>query len=175
MDAAADKKRALRLEWEHIMPAENFGRQFACWRVPLCHHANGTPYKGRACCEKIEPRFRQAEAELYNLWPEVGLLNQLRSNYRYAELPGKPKTYGCEFYVDSATRRIEPADAVKGLVARANLFMADRYGIALSSAQQQLFVAWHRQFPPSAWEKEWASQVAAIEGYSNPWIESSTK
>lgn len=86
MEAAADKKRALRLEWEHMMPAENFGRQFACWRVPLCRHSNGSPYKGRACCEKIEPRFRQAEAELYNLWPEVGLLNQLRSNYRYAEL-----------------------------------------------------------------------------------------
>ena len=24
--------RAKRIEWEHIVPAENFGRQFECWR-----------------------------------------------------------------------------------------------------------------------------------------------
>ena len=27
-------KRAQRLEWEHVVPAENFGRSFAEWRHP---------------------------------------------------------------------------------------------------------------------------------------------
>jgi len=169
MQAASIKKRSLRVEFEHMTPAENFGRQFRCWREPLCTR-HGKPYKGRACCARSDSRFKQAEAELYNLYPAEGIVNQARSNYRYGLVDGTDTFYGCAIRIDKATRTAEPDDSVKGLVARATLFMSQQYQIKLSKSQRQLLVAWDRRFPPDVWEKEWASHIAAIEGYENPFI-----
>ena len=94
MLAASHIKRAHQIEWEHMMPAENFGKHFTCWREKLCVNKKGRAYRGRKCCKKINPEFRKAEGELYNLWPAVGLINQLRSNYRYAALNNRQLTFG---------------------------------------------------------------------------------
>jgi deoxyribonuclease I len=170
MQQASHIKRARRVEIEHMMPAENFGRQFKCWREKLCKDRKGRAFKGRKCCKKMDKHFRQAEAELYNLWPAVGAINQQRSNYRYSPVEGKHNTFGCNFVADSKLRKAEPDDAVKGLVARANLFMADKYQVKLSKQQRKLFEAWNRMYPPTQREIQWAKRVAAKEGYSNPYI-----
>lgn len=171
MEGAVKYKRAKRLEWEHIMPAENFGRHFTCWREPLCFSKKGKPFKGRKCCQRIDKNYQHAEAELYNLWPAVGLVNQARSNFRFSPLPKKNGFYGCDIEIDKQLRKVDPPNQAKGIVARANLFMAKQYNIRLSPSQEKLFEAWNRQFPPSVWEKSWARQVADIEGYPNPYIE----
>jgi len=170
MQKASAIKRAKRIEWEHMMPAENFGRQHKCWREKLCKDSKGRAYKGRRCCGKIDKSYKQAEAELYNLWPAVGIINQKRSNYRYSPVRGKHDTYGCDFLADSKARKADPADSAKGVVARANLFMAQKYGVKLSKQQRILFIAWDRMFPPTQWEIEWAKRVAEKEGYENPYI-----
>ncbi len=169
MSEAQEKKRAHRVEWEHIVAAEHLGQQFECWRKPLCSR-NGKPYKGRACCERIEPRFIEMEAELYNLWPEVGLINQARSNYRFGFVSSTENHYGCAIKIDKKNRRVEPADTAKGIVARAYLFMEERYHLKLSESQKRIFLVWHKQFPPSLWEIKWAQEVAKLEGYSNTYI-----
>lgn len=167
----ADKyKRAKRLEWEHMMPAENFGRQFQCWYKPLCVNEAGIRYKGRKCCRKVDKNYQLAESELYNLWPAVGLVNQARSNFRFSILPKKHGFYGCDIEIDSTLRKVEPPNRAKGIVARANLFMSYKYNVRLSSSQRKLFEAWNKLFPPSEQEKNWALSVAAIEGYANPYI-----
>jgi len=169
MQSAAHIPRAHRMEWEHMMPAENFGRHFPCWRHALCHNKSHY-FRGRRCCEKIDASFQKAEAELYNLWPSVGIINALRSNFRYAALPNHTPTYGCNFTINPSERKVEPADSAKGIVARANLFMSDHYHIRLSPAQRTLFNLWNQQFPPSQWEKTWANRVYQIEGYRNSYI-----
>ena len=174
MQQASHIKRAHRLEWGHMMPAENFGRHFQCWREKICKDRKGRAYKGRKCCEKIDANFKKVEAELYNLWPAVGVINQKRSNYRYSPMPGTHDTYGCNFLADRKLRKAEPADEVKGIVARANLFMSDKYKVRLSKSQKALFEAWDKLFPPSQWEKEWARKVANQQGYENPYITRNT-
>lgn len=169
MESANIIKRAHRIEWEHIMAAEHFGQHFKCWREPLCQKG-GKPYKGRQCCERVDASFRHMESELYNLWPEVGLVNQARSNYRFAQLTQQGSYYGCRITIDKTSRQVEPSDEIKGLVARAHLFMSQQYAIPLSSSQNKLFLAWNKRFPPTAWEREWAAQIAFIEGYENPYI-----
>ena len=151
------------------MAAEHFGQHFKCWREPICQK-EGKPYKGRQCCERVDASFRHMESELYNLWPEVGLVNQARSNYRFAQLAQQGSYYGCRITIDKTSRQVEPSDEVKGLIARAYLFMSQQYTIPLSSSQNKLFLAWNKRFPPTAWEREWAGQVAFIEGYENPFI-----
>lgn len=167
-----DKRRAQRLEWEHIMPASVWGQPLACWRQPLCCPKEGKCYKGRQCCQTIDPQFSKMEADLHNLVPEIGELNALRSNYRFGELPNiKAGQFGlCEFKIDNKTRRVEPHSEVKGTVARAYLYMAAQYGIHLSDAQHQLCVVWNRQYPPDEWEIQWDNRVADIQGNHNIFI-----
>lgn len=169
MSAAGDIKRAHKMEWEHIMPAHQFGQHLKCWREPLCAR-QGKAYKGRACCKKISEPFRRMEAELYNLWPEVGLVNGARSNYRMAVVSDMPHFYGCAVKIDKNNKLMEPSDESKGIVARAHLFFSEQYTIRLSPSQRNLFLAWNRMHPPSDWEFEWASAIAAIEGYENKYI-----
>lgn len=123
--------------------------------------------------QKVDMRYRQIEAELYNLWPAVGLVNQARSNYRFSAINSGTKDgfYGCDFTYDKSGRHVEPADAAKGIVARANLFVAEHYGIQLSDGQRHLFIAWSKEFPPSSRELVWAARVTVVEGYRNPYIE----
>lgn len=170
MEEASSIERARRIEWEHIMPAEHFGRHFQCWKEAICEK-DGKVYRGRKCCEKVDKNFREIESELYNLWPSVGVVNQKRSNYDYSTILVKTDLYGCDFSVNKQEKKVEPKNAIKGLVARANLFMAYRYNIPLSAEQRLLFETWHAQYPPTELEIIWGRQVAAIEGYNNPYIE----
>ena len=178
MQKKAKSKRARRVEWEHMMAASHFSQHFKCWREKMCTKRNGKKYRGRKCCEKIDKRFRQVEAELFNLWPSVGSVNQYRSNYRYAEFYPEsfaPKYYfqGCPIVKKKITNkvtRIEPKNEAKGIVARANLFMSKKYSIKLSKGQRRLFESWNKRFPPSQREKSWANKVKQVEGYSNPYI-----
>lgn len=169
MDNAIDSKRAHVIEIEHMVPTDTFGHQLTCWQNSICER-HGNHYKGRKCCEKLDFRFRHMESELYNLWPAVGLVNIARSNYSYGIVDTDEKFYGCSFKINRITHEVEPSDKAKGIVARATLFMSDKYKISLSDDKRQLYLQWHKKYPPTSWEKEWASQVALIEGYNNPYI-----
>ena len=68
--------------------------------------------------------------------------------------------------------RVEPSDKAKGIIARAYLFMQQRYGYQMGKSQERLFNALNKRFKPSAWEIKWAKQVAKIEGYENSFITS---
>ena len=117
--------RAERVEWEHVVPAENFGRAFPEWRegAPACVDSRGRAYKGRRCAEKASAEFRRMESDLYNLYPAIGAVNAMRSNYRYALLPDVPPTFGsCAMKV--ARRRAEPPEEARGTIARSVLYMA---------------------------------------------------
>ncbi|GAB7528272.1 hypothetical protein PS3A_06800 [Pseudomonas sp. 3A(2025)] len=154
------ENRAERTEWEHIVPAWTFGHQRQCW-------ANG----GREHCVDDDPVFRNMEANLFNLYPSVGEVNGDRSNYNYGMVSGVAPQYGqCKTKVDFEQRVAEPRDEVKGLVARTTFYMFDRYNLSMSRQQQQVLMAWNKQFPVTAWEKERNNRIAAIMGHTNPFV-----
>jgi deoxyribonuclease-1 len=168
-----DAKRAHRLEWEHVVPAEAFGHSFKEWRegVPTCTK-RGKRFKGRKCAE-TNAEFSRMEADLYNLWPEVGELNGLRSNYSMAAIDRGPGDFGgCQAKVRD--RKFEPMDAAKGIVARTYQYMHAAYpgrGI-ISDKNQKLFEAWDKLFPVTAWECKRAAKIRQIQGNLNPILES---
>lgn len=154
------ESRAQRTEWEHIVPAWTFGHQRQCWQ-------NG----GREHCVDDDPVFRAMEADLFNLYPAIGEVNGDRSNFNYGMVNGVAPQYGqCKTRVDFDQRTAEPRDEVKGLVARTTFYMFDRYKLSMSRQQQQLLMAWDKQFPVSSWEKERDRRIAAIMGHSNPFV-----
>ncbi|KJH82858.1 endonuclease [Stutzerimonas stutzeri] len=159
-ETRAQQTRADRIEWEHMVPAWIFGHQRQCWQ-------NG----GRKNCVSGDPVFRAMEADLFNLYPSVGEVNGDRSNYQYGMVSGVAQQYGaCPTRVDFKERAAEPRDDVKGLVARSTFYMYDRYGLSMSRQQQQLLMAWDKQYPVSAWEKEWNRRTAKVMGHPNPFI-----
>lgn len=153
--------RAQRIEWEHIVPAWVFGHQRQCWQ-------NG----GRKNCVMTDPVFRAMEADLYNIAPSIGEVNGDRSNFNYGQLPSSVLTsYGqCQSRVDFKNRIFEPRNEVKGQVARVMFYMYDRYNLNMSKQQQQLLIAWDRQYPVNGWEKLQNERIGKITGHYNPFV-----
>jgi deoxyribonuclease-1 len=46
--------------------------------------------------------------------------------------------------------------------------MRDRYQLNLSRQQTQLFTAWNKQYPVTAWECERDERIAKVQGNHNP-------
>lgn len=164
--------RALRVEWEHAVPAENFGRAFEEWREghPQCVNRDGGPFKGRKCAEKMNMEYRYMQSDMYNLFPSIGAVNAARSNFRYSVLPDSPSSFGsCPAKVEGG--RFEPPDVAKGEVARAALYMNDTYPkYSLNKQQRQLFEAWNKMFPVVEWECIRAQRIEAHQKNENPWV-----
>jgi deoxyribonuclease-1 len=165
------EERARRIEAEHVFPAYHFGQHRRCWREALCTDSQGRPFKGRDCCEEIDPVFRAAHNDLHNLVPAVGAINGDRSNLNWGMVEGEPRAYGaCNFEVDRSIRRAEPPDAVMGDIARIYFYMADTYRIRLSDQDRQLLSAWSRLDPVDAAERARDARIAAIQGNHNPYV-----
>ncbi|EAC1441340.1 deoxyribonuclease [Campylobacter coli] len=137
-------QRIKRIEWEHIMPAQNFGKHLPCWKEG-----------GRKAC-KNDPTFAKMEADKQNLVPAIGEINGDRSNFRYAEAPTNLKytQYGnCKVYTDFKAKRFYPANYSKGWIARSYLYMSKTYNIRLSDQERKLMEAWDKQYPIDEKEK----------------------
>lgn len=169
---AKHQKRACKVEWEHAVPAENFGRAFVEWRegAPQCIDRKGKPFKGRKCAEKINMQYRYMQADMYNLFPAIGAVNATRSNKQFSELPSALTAFGtCEAKVEGT--RFEPPARAKGQVARAALYMADSYErYRLSRQQRQLFEAWDKLYPVDNWECIRAKRIEKLQGNENIFV-----
>jgi len=153
-------KRAARVEWEHVVPAWEFGHQLQCWQ-------DG----GRKACKKTA-RFKQMESDMHNLQPAVGELNGDRSNYRYGMIPGESRDYGnrIDFEVDFKHRLAEPRPEIRGDIARTYFYMADTYGLKISRKQRQLFEAWSKQDPVDEWEKSRNCRIVHFQSTGNSYV-----
>ncbi|MGD8112826.1 deoxyribonuclease I [Vibrio sp. TRT 17S01] len=160
------QKRASRIEWEHVVPAWQFGHQRQCWQSG-----------GRKNCSRNDKAFRQMEADLHNLTPAIGEVNGDRSNYNFSQWNGiDGVSYGrCEMQVNFKQRKVMPPDRAKGSIARTYLYMSKEYGFRLSKQQRNLMTAWNKMYPVNDWECERDKRIAKIQGNHNPFVEQACK
>lgn len=152
--------RAERIEWEHVMPAWEFGHQRQCWQ-------NG----GRKNCSK-DADYRRIESDLHNLQPAIGEVNGDRNNFQYSQWNGGEQQYGqCSMKIDFKQKRAEPPERARGAIARTYFYMRDQYHLRLSRQQTQLFTAWSKQYPVTPWECERDQRIAAVQGNHNSWVQ----
>jgi deoxyribonuclease-1 len=166
-------QRARRIEWEHLIPAENFGRQFSCWRDgdAKCVSSKGKKYKGRKCCTKVNKQYKLMQADMHNLFPAVGELNADRSNFRFDFEIAKPSKYGaCEFDVNFKQRRAKVREEIRGVIARDYLYFNKKHKMKLSKQEMKKYQSWNRQYPPDAWEIERNKRITKKQGNSNEFI-----
>lgn len=152
--------RARRIEWEHVVPAWQFGHQRQCWQ-------DG----GRKNCAR-DPVYRQIETDLHNLQPAIGEVNGDRDNFMYGQWNGGERQYGqCAMKIDFQRRLAEPPPRARGVIARTYFYMRDRYRLNLSRQQTQLFEAWNRLYPVTQWECVRDRRIAQIQGRHNPYVQ----
>jgi deoxyribonuclease-1 len=153
-------KRAARIEFEHVVPASEFGHQRMCWQ-------NG----GRKNCTKTDDIFSEMEGDLHNLVPAIGEVNGDRSNYKFSMIAGEERLYGqCDAEVDFKRRIFEPPSNVQGDIARTYRYFSYQYGLKISNKQQKLFNAWNKTDPVDTKECLIHTKKARIQGNVNPFV-----
>ena len=165
-------KRAKRIEWEHIVPAENFGRTFVEWRTgdPKCVNSKGKRFKGRSCASKVNMSYRYMQSDMYNLAPAIGAVNAMRSNYNFTMLPSGTSSFGsCDMIISS--KKAQPPEDSRGEIARAYKYMEWAYPrYSMSEKQRKLMNAWDKMYPVSNWECTRAKRTEKIQGNRNPFV-----
>jgi deoxyribonuclease-1 len=160
-----DKYRnRVRVEFEHVVPAENFGRAFSEWREghAQCSSSKGKKYKGRKCAEKMNQEYRLMSSDMNNLYPSVGSVNARRSNYNFTMLPTATSEFGtCDMRFEG--RKVQPPENSRGIIARSYFYMDQTYPkYSMSKQQKQLFAVWDKSYPVDEWE---CKRAALIELY----------
>jgi deoxyribonuclease-1 len=149
-----------RTEAEHVVPASAIGATRPCWEEG-----------GRSHCEKEDPVFKAAHADLHNLWPAVGGINGARSNKAMGLLDGDDLAYGsCDFEVDEEGDRVEPRPEVRGDIARIYFYMEWMYAVPISAGQRRLLLHWHQTDPVDDWERKRDELIEGHQGNSNPFV-----
>jgi len=162
-------KRAKKVEWEHAVPAENFGHTFSEWRDghKQCINSKGKAFKGRKCAEKVNSEYRYMQADMFNLYPAIGAVNALRSNYNFTMLPAAKSDFGsCMMKIDN--RKAEPPEEARGQISRTYLYMEGVYKrYSMSKSQRQLMNAWDKMYPVDAWECTRAKKITRLQKSQN--------
>lgn len=167
-------KRSKKIEWEHIVPAENFGRGFTEWREghPLCVDKKGKPFKGRKCAEKVNKEFRLMLSDMYNLVPAIGSVNALRSNLNFTEMHPSVKSAFGTCLLKIYENQVEPPEWTKGAIARTYFYVEMVYpSFKISDKMRKLLTIWDKRYPVDAWECERAKRIKAIQKNTNPILE----
>ncbi|WP_273150773.1 endonuclease [Methylophaga thiooxydans] len=164
--------RAKRVEWEHVVPAENFGRTFSEWRDGHsdCIDSKGKAFKGRNCASKVNKEYRYMQSDLYNLYPAIGAVNAMRSNYNFTMLPTVKSVFAsCKMKIQS--RKAEPPEDSRGQIARTYLYMEERYPrYQMSRSQRKFMQAWDKLYPVTGWECYRAKRIKKIQGNENKFV-----
>lgn len=143
-----------RVNIEHVFPMAWVVSQYRCG--------------DRKQCRKTQRRFNLIESDMHNLFPARADINKIRASHGFAMIKGeKHIRSGCDFEFSNKTRRVEPRAEVRGDIARAMLYMADRYDLKLFNKQRKTLKRWHREDPPDAAEKKRNRVIKRLQGNAN--------
>jgi deoxyribonuclease-1 len=170
LQSRTGSNRSFFIEWEHIVPAYSFGKNRTCWTSDSCE-VNGSKVKGRKCCQATDAEFREIEADLHNLVPAPGEINNDRGTFDFGIVEGEKRAYGaCDFEVDFKASSAEPRESIRGDIARIYLYMEKQWGISIPSDRKALYESWNELDPPDAFEIRRNEVIERIQGRKNPFI-----
>ena len=123
--------------------------------------------------------FNFMEADLHNLYPARDWINQARSNFPFALIPGEQHIeQGCNMEVDKDAKKVEPRPRTRGNIARANFYMHHTYGLPIDApsgkykrTMKSLPIRWHWADPPSEHEQRRNDAIERIQRTRNPFID----
>ena len=126
----------------------------------------------RDSCRRNSARFNEIESDMHNMYPARKDLNRARGSYPFRDIRGeKHVERGCDLELDHAARVAEPRPASRGNIARAMLYMADRYDLEIYERQRRMLLQWHRDDPVDDEERRRNRLIKDVQGSGNAWIE----
>jgi len=162
-----DEERGRRIEAEHIVPVWEFAHKMNCW-------TQTRKGNGRNNCEKTDDYFNEIEADLHNLYPSIGEVNKDRGSHAFVDKlrdRDNPKGYGkCQMYYNQKHYLSEPTKRSKGIIARAYLYMHQRYHLKLDSAHLRLYRQWNTMYKVTDNECKRNVMIKRIQGNDNPFV-----
>lgn len=149
---------------------------------------NGDGTKGDFVnCEHLWPQSKFEEklpmvSDLHHLLPAFSKPNSMRSNYAFGVVKADEVEYKTSYGSEFDGRVFEPADSVKGNVARAMMYFYLRYHNRkvfqkTDSANNfwfnriGQFMEWNKIDPPDDWEKSRNDIIEKYQGNRNPFID----
>lgn len=163
-------KRSKKIEWEHVVPAQAFGKSFEAWTLGDrdCVNSKWKKFKGRKCASKVEKEYQFMEYDMYNLFPAIGSINALRSNYAFEIIEWEDREFW-ECDMEIGNKRAEPTESIRGDIARIYFYMEISYPwrLVISDVRMKILEAWSLQDPVSEEECERYKAIKKIHKNEN--------
>lgn len=126
----------------------------------------------RKQCRKNSTEFNIIEADLHNLFPAREDINEARRSHPFGHVKGEKRKYGsCDFEIDHHKKIVEPREEIRGDIARAMFYMANRYDLEIREKQYQVLKQWDTNDPVTTAEKKRNKKIQSLQGNLNPYIE----
>jgi deoxyribonuclease-1 len=126
----------------------------------------------RKACRRNSNKFNEIESDMHNMYPARKDLNRARGSYPFREIKGERHVErGCDLELDHRSRVVEPRPASRGNIARAMLYMSDRYDLKIYAKQRRMLLEWHRADPVDDAERLRNRRIAEVQGRANHWID----
>ncbi|MEA3316269.1 MAG: endonuclease [Campylobacterota bacterium] len=172
-----------RLEWEHIVPAQNFGKNFIEWKYGDKKCIEKGIY-GRDCLQITNERYQYMQSDLYNIYPSIGFINAKRSNFDFKDgdtrinevisfannlFNDKEYEFGkCSIIINKQDKNVIPPNYTKGIIARTYLYMDSTYKkYRLTNKQRKLFEKWNKAYGVTQKECHRAKLISKLQGNHN--------
>ncbi len=152
-----------------IVPLQKLASELRCYNDHICINKNGNTFKGLRCCFEQDPFYKAASLDLHNFVPELTMIKQQRRSYTFSALNEAPSP-SCQLHIDKKKRLIHAPTQLRGMIARTTLYMRDKYHFKLSEEETSRYQSWHRQYPPTQWEKERNEKIGALQGNKNHYV-----
>lgn len=118
---------------------------------------------------KKTPRFEEARADIYHLFPSEIQINGVRGSLPFVDCGFESTVEGN--VCDKSRRGFEPPEEHKGIVARAMFYVAVLYSLSIDGTQEETLRKWANKHPVSNSEVDRAEKVKSVQGNRNPFID----
>jgi len=122
-------------------------------------------------CRRSNTNYKYAASDLHNIYPVSPRVELNRRSARYAELPENKDQFpnlNCSY--KSYFQTVEPADEIKGDIARIIFYMHDSYDLPIPDGVQML-MEWNANDPVSQSEIDRNILIETIQGNRNRFID----
>ena len=129
-----------------------------------------------------QSKFNQSEgkgfqkADLHALYPVRSRVNSQRGNHPFGEVTEQSGTSLCDdaklgYNEQAHYKQFEPADEIKGDIARSLFYFSVRYKMPIDQTQEKFLRKWHKQDPVDLVEQSKNEQVFRLQYTRNPFVD----
>lgn len=119
-------------------------------------------------CKRESPKYLEILSDLHNIVPADSYFDFKRKTSSFGTVPESVEANECG--IRKSFNVIEPANNIKGDIARIIVYMHTTYDLPLKQPINEL-IQWNELDPPSPEELERNKKIAEIQGQGNVYVE----